>query len=382
MKKKGYFVFVILLLQRIFCIIYERTGVMKSKQTSTRKQQHVTMTLNEDVSFRKKTTGFERWEFVHQALPEMQLSQLDTSAEFLGKTVAFPLIVSSMTGGYREALQINRNLAELCRTMNIALGVGSQRQTWDDAAQIRSFSIVREVAPDIPIFGNLGAAEVARLTDSGPIQRFIDMIRADGFAIHLNPLQEFLQPEGDTNFEGVLRGIEMLVRTLPVPVIVKEVGAGISARAARQLSDAGVRIIDVAGAGGTSWAGIELLRSKRKIKTDRIRRFDSLVEAFWDWGIPTAEAVRQAQEVKREQPDLRIIASGGIKSGMDVAKAIALGADYVAVARPVLQGLHKNGVLFMEKELERWKLVLQGAMFLTGSRTIKELQHAQMVETR
>lgn len=192
---------------------------MKQTRTSSRKQQHVEITLSKDVSFRSKTSGFERWEFLHNALPELNFSELDTSVTFLSKRLSLPFIISSMTGGYEDAARINRGLAEVCAEKQLAMGVGSQRQAIENSTFHRTFSIVREVAHDIPIFGNVGAAEVARMKDASSVLRLIDLVRADGFAVHLNSVQEFLQPEGNTNFRGVLKGIEMLVKHLPIPVI-------------------------------------------------------------------------------------------------------------------------------------------------------------------
>jgi isopentenyl-diphosphate delta-isomerase len=209
------------------------------------------------------------------------------------------------------------------------MGVGSQRQAIENAEYHASFSVVRHAAPGIPIIGNIGAAEVARMRDASVVQRLVDLIGADAFAVHLNPLQELLQPEGSTNFRGVLAGIEMLVDQLRIPVIVKEIGAGISAGTARRLLEAGVRIIDVAGAGGTSWAGVEILRSGTAASSD----------PFWDWGIPTADAITDIAKLKDASGTMSIIASGGITNGVECAKAIALGADMTAAARPLLQRL-------------------------------------------
>ena len=208
---------------------------MKITRTSSRKQQHVNISLTKDVAFRTKSSGFDRWDFLHNALPEVNHSDVDPSTVFLGKKVSLPFIVSSMTGGYADAERINRQLAEICAQKNIALGVGSQRQAAENALYHRSFSVVREAAPAIPIFGNIGAAEIAGLRDASWILRLIDLIQADGFAVHLNPLQELLQPEGNTNFSGVIHGLEVLVKSLPVPVIVKEIGAGISVDVAQRL---------------------------------------------------------------------------------------------------------------------------------------------------
>lgn len=355
---------------------------MKSTQTTSRKQQHIDMTLKKNVAFHAKFTGFERYEFLHNALPEINFSEIDTTTKFLGKNIQLPFIVSSMTGGYRDALRINRMLAEVCAEKKIALGVGSQRQAMENADYLRSFSVVREAAKNIPVFGNLGAAEVAKLENSAAVQKLVDLIEADGFAVHLNPVQEFLQPEGNTNFRGVLQGIEMLVRSLPVPVIVKEIGAGISADVARRLLNAGVQMIDVAGAGGTSWAGVEILRRKNTSRKNSspLDERTALTQAFWDWGIPTSVAVREVCALKKEYPLLQVIASGGINSGMDAAKALTFGADYAAAARMVLKALHSGGVNAAVRFLTIWEMELKGAMFLTGSRTISELQTKQLVE--
>ena len=340
-----------------------------SQPTASRKKQHVDLTLSRDVGFRTKTTGLEQWEFLHNALPELDLAEIDTSARFLDKTLAFPLLVSSMTGGYADALRINRLLAETCQAVGIGMGLGSQRQALEDDTYHRTFSVVREVAPSIPVIGNLGAAEVARLTDAGPALRLVELIGADAFAVHLNPLQELLQPEGSPAFRGVLRGITTLVAGLPVPVIVKEIGAGLSAGVVRRLLEAGVTIIDVAGAGGTSWAGVEILRRKDRAFPDE----------FWDWGIPTASAVQNAAALKGQPRKFTLIASGGIANGLDTAKCIALGADCTACARPMLAALHAGGMTGLRQRLEDWQRDLRGAMFLTGSRTITELQRAPIL---
>jgi isopentenyl-diphosphate Delta-isomerase len=354
---------------------------MKMTRTSSRKHQHINISLTEDVSFRTKTSGFNRWDFLHNALPELNLTDIDPSTIFLGKKVALPFIISSMTGGYAEAERINRQLAEVCMQKKIAMGVGSQRQALENTRFHRSFSVVRNTAPGIPIFGNLGAAEVAKLQDPSPVLRLIDLIQADGFAVHLNPLQELLQPEGETNFRGVLHGIELLAKSLPVPLIVKEIGAGISASVAQRLLNVGVTIIDIAGAGGTSWAGIEILRRREKERkinrgkgTRKNKAKDSNSEMFWDWGIPTVEALKSVCRLKSESPSLKIIASGGIANGVDCAKSIAFGADFTASALPILQALASGGTAAVLRLIDRWEWEFKGAMFLTGSNSIAELQ--------
>ena len=339
------------------------------RSTTSRKKQHVDLTLTKNVSFKAKTTGLEHLEFVHNALPELNFSDVNTSTRFLNRTLKLPFMVSCMTGGYPEALAINRQIAEVCQDAEIAMGVGSQRQAMEDSRYHRTFSVVREAAPSIPIVGNLGGAEVARMVNSDSAKRLVDLIRADAFTVHLNPLQELLQPEGNTDFRGVLQGIARLVKELPVPVIVKEIGAGISADVARRLLDVGVRYIDVAGSGGTSWAGVESFRSDDQ-------RFAS---RFWDWGIPTAQAIKAAAPLKSHYARFTLIASGGIGSGIDAAKCIALGADIAASARPMLKALHQRKQRGLRELIDSWGRELRSVMFLTGSATIADLRHTPLV---
>ncbi len=341
----------------------------RARSTPSRKQQHVALTLKRDVGFQHKGTGLDEWEFVHNALPELDLPEVNTSATFLGKALAAPLMVSCMTGGYKDALTINRDLAAVCEEIGIVMGVGSQRQALEDSQYHRTFSVVREAAPGIPIVGNIGAAEVAGMRSPDAALKLVELVKADGFAVHLNPLQEFLQPEGNTNFRGVLQGIAMLVRELPVPVIVKEIGAGISPSVAQRLIEVGVRHIDVAGSGGTSWAGVEALRSKQR----------AFAEKFWDWGIPTAIALQQVAPLKKTYPDLVIVGSGGINSGFDAAKCIALGADLAGSARPMLRALRESGKSGLRSLLQGWIAEMKGIMFLTGSASIQDLQRTPLV---
>jgi isopentenyl-diphosphate delta-isomerase len=276
-----------------------------------------------------------------------------------------------MTGGYAGAERINRDLAHVCAERGLAMGVGSQRQALEDARFRRSYAIVREAAPEIPIVGNIGAAEVAHLQDVGPLRRMADLIRADAMAVHLNALQEFLQPEGTPRFAGVLNGIERLVKQLGLPVVVKEIGCGISADVLRRLLDVGVRVVDVAGAGGTSWAGVEILRRKEQARDP--------LSVFWDWGIPTADAVRQCAALRSPQRPFTLVASGGIQHGLDMAKAIALGADLAGAARPFLQALRAGGPKALHRFIDGWERQFRGAMFLTGSRTIADLQQQTLM---
>jgi isopentenyl-diphosphate Delta-isomerase len=345
-----------------------------SQSSARRKRDHVDIVLKNDVTFRFKTTGFESIDFVHNALPECNFSEIDSSVSFLGKKISAPLLVSCMTGGFSRGESINRSLAQTCQELSLAVGVGSQRQMLDDPDKTKSFRIVREHAPGIPVLGNIGAAEVAQLYHHhytiDDFMRLVDVIEADALVVHLNPLQELMQREGNTNFRGVLDGITRLVAGLPCPVIVKEVGAGISADVARRLFDAGVRFIDIAGAGGTSWAGIEMLR----------RAGGHRDEAFWDWGIPTYRSLKMVAELRKELPSLRIIASGGITDGITAAKAIAAGADIVAAARPFLEALMNGGKRNLKKLLGDWIDDIRRVQFLTGARTIDDLKKVPLLE--
>jgi isopentenyl-diphosphate Delta-isomerase len=341
-----------------------------ARSTASRKQQHVELVLARNVGFRRKTTGLEQLEFEHNALPELDLAGINCTTEFLGRPASFPLCIASMTGGYPDALMINRRLAEACEEAGIPMGVGSQRQALEDTRYHRTFRIVREVAPSIAVIGNIGAAEAARMSSVENARRLVDMVQANALAVHLNPLQELLQPEGTPDFSGVLAGIERLVRGLPVPVLVKEVGAGISAGVARRLLDAGVRHIDIAGAGGTSWAGVEILR-----RGDRTPAGD-----FWDWGIPTVRALKAVAALKSAARPFTLIASGGIHGGHDIARCIALGADMTAAARPMLEVLRKRGPRALRTLIARWRSELRAVMFLTGSPTLSALARASLVQ--
>jgi isopentenyl-diphosphate delta-isomerase len=339
----------------------------EGRRTSSRKKDHVDLCVGSDVTFRTKRTGLERFELVHNALPELDFDEVDPGIQFLGKECSMPLLVSSMTGGYEEAERINRELGEVCESLGMPMGVGSQRQAMEDTRYLESFRAARRAAPSIPIFGNIGGAEVARHPDISAIRRLGDMIEADAFAIHLNPLQELMQPEGNPSFRGVLAGIERLVRELEIPLIVKEVGAGLSTDVVRRLLDAGIRYIDVAGAGGTSWSGVELLR----------RGPNADDEMFWDWGIPTADALIGAAPLCNGAGGT-LIASGGIGGPRDIAISIALGAHLAGSARILLRTLLDEGQTALADLLTGWRRQLRGMMFLCGARVVEDLRHAKL----
>ena len=334
-----------------------------SENTSLRKEEHLDICLQQDVAFKEKTTGFERFYFVHNALPEINFSEVDCSTYFLDKPLSFPMMITAITGGFREAEKINAELAQVCEAQQIALGLGSQRQACENSNYWRSFSVVRDKAPTIPIVGNIGAAQVARLSDTEIIQHLVDLIKADALAVHLNPLQELLQPEGSTDFSNSLISIRDVIRELDVPVIVKEVGAGISATVAKYLVEIGVHAIDVAGVGGTSWALIEGERSPHgSIKKEAASH-------FFDWGIPTPCAILEVSSL-----DTITIGSGGVRSGLDAAKCIALGAHAAGAARPFFVSALSEGVEGIVKKLETFIYELKVALFLTGSLTPSQLR--------
>jgi len=335
---------------------------------SKRKADHIRIVLEQETDFREKTNGLEKIDLVHCALPDLDFGDVSTETVFLNKPLSFPLLISSMTGGYADALEINAGLAEAAAEEGVALSVGSQRQILENDDFLKSYRIVRDKAPDGLIIGNLGAVEVARMDDFSPVRRMIDLIRADAMAIHLNPLQEILQPEGEGRFHGILEGVAKLVRHIDVPVIVKEVGCGISEEVARKLADVGVRYIDVAGAGGTSWAGVESYRLENTVMAER----------FWDWGIPTASSLEMVSRVKK----VRIIASGGIRNGVETAKALALGAELCGAALPFLKALMEGGREALLSLLRSWREELKTAMFLTGCRDIDNLKRIPIIQKR
>jgi len=269
-------------------------------------------------------TGLDRYSFVHNALPELDIEEIDVSAKFLGTQLRAPILISSMTGGFALARQVNRNLAAAAQCLGIAMGVGSQRVAIEAPSVANSFE-VRDVAPDILLLSNLGAVQLNYGYTVDHCRRAIEMIGANGLILHLNVLQEAVQPEGNRNFKGLTEKITHVCRQLEVPVVVKEVGSGISAEVAGRLKQAGVKAIDVAGRGGTSWYAVEAQRAAKRGKPAET--------TFADWGIPTEEAL---VAVRQAVPDLEIVASGGIRTGLDIAKSISLGADVGAFGQPLL----------------------------------------------
>jgi isopentenyl-diphosphate delta-isomerase len=335
--------------------------------TEDRKTDHIRINLDEDVRARGITTSFERYRFVHDALPELGLDEIDLRTTFLGRSLRAPLLVSSMTGGVARGWEITRRLAVAAQAAGCAIGVGSQRVAIEDPSRARYFA-VRDVAPDVLLFANLGAVQLNYGYGVDACRRAVAMIGADALILHLNPLQEALQPEGNRDFSSLLRKIERVCASLAVPVVVKETGCGISAGVARRLAAAGVAAIDVAGAGGTSWSAVEGHRA-----ADAVTR--RLGETFAGWGIPTATSLRLAA---LGAPGLPLIASGGLRTGLDAAKAIALGADLAGFAGPLLKAA-ATGEFETVEFLTALVAELRLAMFCCGAANLAELKQTELL---
>jgi len=335
--------------------------------TSQRKKEHLELSLKADVSFKTKSNGFEYYDFIHDAATEVELEKISFETKFFKKKVNYPFIISCMTGGTEEAENINAQLAIAAEEMKIPIGVGSQRQALENSNYRNTYGIIRRNAKSVPVLGNLGAAELVKLKSTDQIKLLVDLIEADAFVIHLNPLQELFQPEGTPNFSGLVKSLKRLVKEVKIPIIVKEIGAGISGRASKALLESGVKGIDVAGAGGTSWAAIEMLRNKSMTN-----------DYFWDWGLPTSFCLRESYKLKLSYKFI-LIGSGGINSGVDAAKAFALGADYVASARTILKQLDSKGIDGVKKTIADWFEIIRKIMFLTGSSSMKELRKNKLI---
>ncbi len=324
-----------------------------------RKRDHLELTAREQVEARGKTNLVEQVELLHDSLPELAVDEIDLSGEFLGKPIAAPLAISGMTGGTDRAREINQILGEVAQKLGLVFGVGSQRILLEDPSLAATYQ-VRHVAPDVPLLGNIGGVQAA---EYGPdrIAELVDMIDADGICTHLNPGQELMQPEGDRDFRGIVEAIGELQEALEVPVVVKETGCGLSPRTLDKISETGVEWVDTSGAGGTTWIGVETLRTPAEERT--------VGDIFWDWGTPTAASVAYAS-----RRDFNVIASGGLRSGLDAARAIALGANLAGMALPWLRAAYEHGfdaaLEFGETTVE----ALRTACVLTGSETVDQLR--------
>lgn len=336
-------------------------------ETAKRKGEHIRICLQEDVSGRGGGTGFAQYRFIHNALPELNFRDIRLDTEWLGLPMKAPFLVSSMTGGTDEAGSINRRLAIAAEERGWAIGLGSMRAAIENEELAETFRIRRE-APTVPVIANVGAVQLNYGFGVDSCRRAVELAEANALVLHLNTLQEVFQPEGDTNFSGLLKKIEAVCASSPVPVGVKEVGWGIDGETANKLSEAGVSFIDAAGAGGTSWSQVEKFRS-----TDIVRR--EAAEAFADWGIPTAESIL---DIRKRLPGISVIASGGLKSGVEAAKALAIGANLAGFGRTLLpQAAGPDRAISIENLLRQFEIMefeLRTAMFGIGAGTIEELR--------
>jgi isopentenyl-diphosphate delta-isomerase len=340
-------------------------------ETAERKRSHITTALHRDVQAHVRT-GFDDVSLVHSALPELDREEIDLTCELFGHKLAAPVIIESMTGGTHIAAKINGTLGRIAEELQIPMGVGSQRAAIDDPKLAYTFEIARENAPSALLLANLGCPQIVKEDGIERAKAAVEMIKADALLIHLNALQESVQFEGQTRFKGALGRIRELSSTLSVPVLVKETGAGISRETAISVEGAGVKGIDVAGLGGTSWAAVEYHRARERRRTRQAR----MGLAFWDWGIPTAASI---VEVARSTK-VKLIASGGVRNGLHIAKAIALGAHYGGLAMPLLKSVSKS-----DKEAKESLLSvideLGTAMFLTGSKNLGHLHKCPVLIT-
>lgn len=342
------------------------SSLMPPTLIENRKADHINIVLEQDVKGKGITTGFEQFFIEHDALPDVDLDEVDLSLQLWGKTLQAPLLISSMTGGTQSAHEINLNLAEAAQALGIAMGVGSQRAAIEQPDLGKTYKI-RQVAPDILLLANLGAVQLNYGYGIDEAKKAVDMIEADALILHLNPLQEAVQAEGDRNWKGLYDKIATVATQLDVPIIAKEVGNGISGKVARRLADCGVSAIDIAGAGGTSWSEVEAHR-----QSDPRRR--QIAHCFAGWGIPTAMSLMQ---VRKAVPELPVFASGGIRNGIDAAKAIALGATLVGSAAPLLdaathqsQGVYDKFSILLE--------TLKIATFCAGVSNLTELKQVTL----
>lgn len=339
-----------------------------TRRTQSRKAEHIRINLAEDVQSKGVTAGFEKYRFLHTALPEIDLADVATEVTVLGRRLGAPILISCMTGGTDEAGRINAALAEAANELRLPIGLGSGRVLLERPELGGSFQ-VRRYAPDTLLLANLGAVQFNRGYRTDDARRLVETLGADALVVHLNPLQEALQPEGDASFRGLLRQIEVLCRSLEWPVIAKEVGWGLAPDVVHALFEAGVAGVDVAGAGGTSWSEVERHRLGEPWR-------QRVAAAFAGWGIPTAEALVGARRVA---PDGLVVASGGVRDGLDVAKAIALGADLAGLAGPFLRAASNGAECAVELGLEL-TMTLRVAMFGVGAASVRALRATARLE--
>jgi len=343
-----------------------------AREIRKRKADHIRISLNQNIQARRITTGFEDIHFVHKALPEIDKQKIDISTTIFNYKFAAPLIAGAITGGTSEATKINATIAEAVEELHLGMGVGSQRAAIENRKFEKTFSIARKKAPTAFLIANIGGVQLAHGYGLTEVKKAIEMIDADAIAIHLNPLQEAVQPEGQTNFKGVLEKIEAIADEIEKPVIAKETGAGIAAEEAKKLEAAGVKGIDISGAGGTSFAAVEYYRTKGQVNTFQRK----LGDAFWDWGIPTAVSIVEVSQAV----NIPIIASGGIREGVDMAKALALGANLTSLSQPLLQ-VANRGVEETKDMLLLLIEELRNSMFLAGADSVQTVKKIPIVIT-
>ncbi len=343
-----------------------------AEETRRRKADHIRIAANQNVQARQGTTGLEDVYLIHRALPEIDKKKIDLSTEAFGHKFAAPLIVGAITGGTDQALKINATIAETVEELGLGMGVGSQRAAIENKKLEKTFAIARKKAPTAFLIANIGGVQLVNGYGLREVKKAVEMIEADAIAIHLNALQEAVQPEGQTNFKGVLEKIREISDETDVPVIAKETGAGIAAEEAKKLEDAGVKGIDVSGSGGTSFAAVEYYRAKEREKSFQRR----LGDIFWDWGIPTAVSIVEVSMTT----NVRVIASGGIRNGIDVAKAFALGASLTSLSQPMLKAAAKN-VSETRNVLSLLIEELRNTMFLVGAHSVQDLRKTPSVIT-
>ncbi len=344
----------------------------KIKIIEKRKEEGITLCLDKPVQSRKATTLFEDVRLFNDALPEVNFEDIDTSVSFLGHRFKAPVFIGAMTGGAELAKKVNRNLAEAAQELGIGMAVGSQRAGLLSKSLAETYAITRKVAPDIFIGSNIGGAQLSNGFKVSDAKKLIEMLDANALYVHLNPLQEVIQPEGEAEFSNVLSRIKEMTSDLGKPVVAKEVGAGISDTVAKRLAKAGVSAIEIAGLGGTSWSGVESYRAKEANNTVKFKAGN----IFWDWGIPTAAALYGVKNAVK----LPVVASGGIRTGLEMAKAISMGASLCAMAWPLLRPATVSSDKVIEY-LEETIFALKTAMFVSGCRNINELAKSRHVIT-
>lgn len=341
----------------------------KIQEIKNRKKEHLELCATDAVAFKTKSAGFDHYDFLHCATTEVDIKEITFESKFLKKRTAYPFIISCMTGGTDNADNINLQLAETAHTLNISLGIGSMRFAIATTQYDDSFKSIRKAAGNVPLLANIGAAQIIEMRKNfDPLKRLAGVLESDAFIVHLNPLQELLQHNGQADMRGLMAAVKQFVKEIRIPVIIKEVGSGISLKDAKRLLDAGVKGIDAAGAGGTSWGGVEILRNA-----------DGKNAEFWDWGMPTTYCIREIARLKKDRKFI-LIGSGGINSAFDAAKALALGADHIASARIILQTLQKSGIEGTISLITGWFDIIRKIMYLTGCDSLDKFNDRVLIK--